>query len=364
MSRKTKIWLITAGALVLAGSLLFAGTMAAQSWDFTRLSTVKYETNTYEIDESFGGTASAGESKADTAGNDKPSSSDSPASDITNQFETNTHEIGGLFHDIAVTTDIADVSFALSEDGTCRVECYEAENARHLVSVEQDTLVIQIDDQSSWYAQIGIYFGTPKITVYLPESQYRTLTITGSTGAIEVPEAFTFESAEISSSTGSVAFRAAVSGTASIQTTTGDIRAEHTSAGALNLTVTTGAVNVSDMTCQNDLTISVSTGKAALRNVSCKNLTSSGSVGSITLDHVTAAEQFSIERSTGHVNFTACDAGEIHVKTDTGDVTGSLLSEKIFFAESDVGSVDVPKTTTGGICDLQTDTGNIAITIE
>ena len=48
MSRKTKIWLITAAALVLAGCLLFAGTMAAQNWDFSKLSTVTFETNTYE----------------------------------------------------------------------------------------------------------------------------------------------------------------------------------------------------------------------------------------------------------------------------------------------------------------------------
>ena len=52
------------------------------------------------------------------------------------------------------------------------------------------------------------------------------------------------------------------------------------------------------------------------------------------------------------------------MKTDTGDVTGSLLSDKIFFAESDVGSVDVPKTTTGGVCEIRTDTGKIAITID
>ena len=52
------------------------------------------------------------------------------------------------------------------------------------------------------------------------------------------------------------------------------------------------------------------------------------------------------------------------MKTDTGDVTGSLLSDKIFLAESDVGSVDVPKTTTGGVCEIRTDTGKIAITID
>lgn len=85
-------------------------------------------------------------------------------------------------------------------------------------------MVIQSADPGGWYAQVGLYFDTPKITVYLPESQYRTLTVTGSTGAIELPEAFTFERAEITSSTGNVVFCAAVSGAASIQTTTGDIR--------------------------------------------------------------------------------------------------------------------------------------------
>ena len=360
MSKKTKIWLITAGAFVLAGSLLFAGTMSAQSWDFTRLSTVRYETTTYKVDDR----APADKAETGSGAHNKPFGNRAPASDGAEAFETNTHEISGSFRDISVTTDTADVALARSEDGTCRVVCYEAENAKHLVRVENDVLTVQIDDQASWYAQIGLYFNTPKITIYLPNTAYGALSVTGSTGAIDVPEAFSFERADITSDTGSVTFCAAISGAASIQTITGDIRAEHTSAASLALSVDTGAVNVSDVTCQNDLSVNVSTGKADLRNVSCGTLLSIGSVGSITLDHVTAAEQFSIERSTGHVSFTACDAGELHVKTDTGDVTGSLLSDKIFFAESDVGSVDVPKTTTGGVCEIQTNTGNIAITID
>ena len=65
--------------------------------------------------------------------------SDSSANDPTNTFITNTYEIGGSFRDIAVATDIADVSFVPSEDGICRVECYEAENAKHTVAVEAET---------------------------------------------------------------------------------------------------------------------------------------------------------------------------------------------------------------------------------
>ena len=139
MSRKTKIWLITAAALVLAGCLLFAGTMARRTGIFSKLSTVTFETNTYEIDESFSSGASSDGFKTDTAENDKPASSDSSANDPTNTFITNTYEIGGSFRDIAVATDIADVSFVPSKDGIWRVECYEAENAKHTVAVEAET---------------------------------------------------------------------------------------------------------------------------------------------------------------------------------------------------------------------------------
>ena len=73
---------------------------------------------------------------------------------------------------------------------------------------------------------------------------------------------------------------------------------------------------------------------------------------------------FSIERSTGDVRFTDCDAAEICVKTDTGDVTGSLLSDKVFITNTDTGSVNVPETISGGKCEIITDTGDIKITIK
>ena len=124
------------------------------------------------------------------------------------------------------------------------------------------------------------------------------------------------------------------------------------------------SARVTDVTCRDDLTVQVTTGDAELCGVSCRNLVSGGSVGNLRLERVIAAEQLSIERSTGHVAFTGCDAGGIHVKTDTGNVAGSLLSEKVFLTDSGVGRVDVPKTTSGGVCEIRTDTGNIQITLE
>lgn len=306
MRETTKVWLMIAASLMLVGCIL------------AKLSTVKYETNTYEI--------------------------------------------GKAFSDISMTTDTADIIFALSDDGKCKVECYEEENAKHSVTVENDVLVVRIN--KSWYDYIGFNFGSPKITVYLPEAEYNALSISGSTGNVEIPKDYLFDNVDISLSTGDVNFCASVSKLVKIKASTGNICVENTSAGALDLSVTTGKVTVSGVTCRDDITVGVSTGQAYLTDVSCKSVISSGTTGSISLSNVIATNGFSIERSTGDVKFSCCDADVIYVKTTTGNVTGSFLSNKVFITDTDTGSVDVPKTATGGRCEINTYTGDIIIKIE
>jgi DUF4097 and DUF4098 domain-containing protein YvlB len=93
-------------------------------------------------------------------------------------------------------------------------------------------------------------------------------------------------------------------------------------------------------------------------------LRSNGTTGDIALLNLSAEESISIERDTGDVKFYECDAGEIFVKTSTGDVTGNLLSEKTFVTDSNTGKITVPKNTVGGKCEIFTDTGDIKINIK
>ena len=319
MKKATKAWLIAAAALILSGCALFAGVMTTIGWNFTKLSTVKYETNMHEVDRPFSA--------------------------------------------IAVTTDTADVAFVLSDDGRCRVECREEENARHTVTVENDTLTVRREDQRPWYDHVGISLGATKVTVYLPETAYSALSVFENTGNVDIPQGLTFVDAEISVTTGDVRFFAAAQGTAKLKTSTGDIRVENISAGSLDLSVTTGKVTLSGAACTGDVTVGVSTGKAVLTAVSCRDLTSTGATGSLSLDRVTATGRFSIKRSTGSVKMNGCDAAEISVKTGTGDVTGTLLTDKVFITATGTGRVDVPQTTTGGRCEIVTGTGDIRIQI-
>ena len=319
MKKTTKTWLIIAGALVLAGCIVFAVVMSTIGWDFKKLSTVKYETNTYEVGEAFGG--------------------------------------------ISIDTNTADVVLALSDDGKCRVECYEEQNAKHSAEVLGNVLTIKVNDKRSVYDYVGFHFGSPKITVYLPQAEYKALLVSGSTGKVEVPKGLTFESADIALSTGNIYFGASVVGTVKFKTTTGNIRVENCFAGSLDLSVSTGMVPVFGVTCDGGVTVDVTTGKADLTDISCKNVVSGGSTGSIVMSKVIASEKLSIKRSTGSVKFNDCDAAEIYVKTNTGDISGSLLSDKVFIANSDTGSVDVPKTSAGGRCEIDTNTGSIRMTV-
>ena len=317
---RTKIWLITAACLVLVGCIIFAGVMWSLKWDFTKLSTVKYETNSYEIGEAFSG--------------------------------------------ISIKTDTADITFALSNDGKCRVECFEEEKAKHLVAAQNNTLVIKATDNKAWYDYIGINFNSPKITVYLPKTEYASLRINQHTGTVKMPEAFKFSEVDILASTGDIDFCASAAGAIKIKTSTGDIGVKDVSAASLSLSVSTGGVTATDVDCSGDFTISVSTGKAKLTDVKCQSLASSGDTGDITLLNVIAAEKFTLKRSTGDVKLTACDAAELFIETDTGDVLGTLLSDKVFITKTDTGRIAVPNSVTGGRCEITTDTGDIKIAVE
>ena len=300
MKKATKHWLIAAAVLAAAGLIVFAAVMIVNQWELGKLSIAEYETNTYIIDEEF--------------------------------------------DNISLKTRTADILFVPCDDGVCRVVCYEPENAKHTVSVDGATPKIKAADERAWNDYVGITPFDPKLTVYLPESEYAGLFIEESTGSVEC--------------------LASVSGRAAIFLSTGDIRIDNAAVGALDLTVTTGTVTVNAVNCEGDIELTVSTGKAYLTCVNCRGLTTTGSTGDITLENVIAAERFSIERSTGDVKFDGCDAAEIYVKTSTGDVSGTLISDKVFICSSNTGSIEVPKTTSGGKCEIDTHTGQIKIEIK
>ncbi len=318
MSKGVKIWLIVGAFLVVVGAIIFGGIMMALDWDFSKISTVKYETNEYAINDSY--------------------------------------------KNIKVITDTADITFIPAEN--TKVVCYEETKIKHSVTVKDDTLVIEANDTRKWCEYIGITFGSPKITVYIPTGEYGALTVNASTSDTEISKEFKFESIDISQSTGNVKCLAYANGDIKIKTSTGHITVENITTSSLNLAVTTGDIVVSDTKCVGDLSVKVTTGKVKLENIRCSNVISTGDTGDITLTNVITDKSIDIERTTGDIKLNGCDASELVIVTDTGNVKGTLLSDKVFIVKTDTGSIKVPESINGGKCKITTDTGDIKIEIK
>ena len=317
MNKTIRNWLITAAALLLVGLGIFATVMTAHHWDFTKLNENAYTTNTYEISDEF--------------------------------------------HDISIKSDTMDITFALSENGIGKAVCVEKENNQTTISVQNGTLVINTMENNKWYDYI-MNFGSSSIVVYLPHNEYRSLQIQSDTSDIKIAAEFHFQQIDISVSTGDVDCYASAADTIKIKASTGNVNVQQVNSETVEITTSTGNITATSIQCIKMHT-KVSTGKTILTKVTCSELTTTGNTGDITLTDVIVLDTMSITRTTGDVKFNGCDAGEILVRTDTGDVVGTLLSEKIFITKTNTGEVKVPNSVTGQRCEITTDTGDIKIEI-
>ena len=234
-----------------------------------------------------------------------------------------THEITEDFQNISIRVDTADVRFFLSEDETCKVISTEAKGEYHFVQVDGDTLSIGHGINRRWYE--GLFsFGKMALDIYLPQSRYVGFHLRSDTGDLDMPADFLFSKADVETDTGHIRWLANVTGRCAITTDTGDVEL--------------AGVQLSKLELETD-------------------------TGDVVLSHTVAANRMDIETNTGDVTFVHADGETIHVETDTGDVTGTFATEKLFRGESDTGRIKIPWDTRGGDCIVETDTGNIILSV-
>lgn len=320
MKTSKKIALIVASALVVCGLIIFFVAAAAVNFDLAKLNSAEYLTNTYTVDEQFTG--------------------------------------------IYIDTDEFDISFAPSEDGSCRVECRESDKVYNIVTVKDGTLFVERHDERRLPDYFGFFMGDMSITVYLPEREYGNVELETSVGELNIPEGFTFERLMIETDTGDITLNANVTDALSVKTDTGFMELTDIEANSMNLESGTGDISLNSANVSDMIGLSTDTGSVSFVDVKCQSLTAESSTGDISFDNVIVSGDCRIESNTGSIELLGFDAEEIFIQTDTGDVFGSLLSDKVFIAESDTGDVSVPKTTTGGRCEIISDTGNIDIEIQ
>lgn len=321
MKTSTKILMIIALSLLLAGVILSCVGVALMDFNFMNLNTAKTVEKTYEVTEEF--------------------------------------------TSISISEKTADVTFLPSEDGTVRIVCTENKKTPHSVSVENGVLTVRLNDMRKWYDYLSIFsFTKIKTTIYLPKDAYKNLTVKTNTGNLKMPQGYSFERATLFVNTGNVSWESDVLGALMIDGDTSDVKIANATLASLKLETDTGDVKLEKISAGAPLELETNTGDIRMTNVRCDALKLETDTGDVTLTDTVAANHAEIETDTGDVKFTRADAATLNIKTDTGNVTGSLRTEKIFNVKSKTGKERVPETLTGGLCRIRCSTGDIRITLE
>ena len=255
--KKALIWI--AASLMVMGIVLFAVAMYLVDFDFTKVSNVKYQTNTYEF---------------------------------------SVRE----FNKLDLDTITADVEFRKSEDDICRIVCFEHEKMLHDVYIKDHALMVSVEDTRSWFEHITIFnYKVPTVTVYLPEGEYNALKIENTTGDVKISGNWNFSSIDLNTTTGDID----VSGV----TCQGDMFAK----------VTTGKTTLKNLVCKN-LTANGTTGDLMLNNVLVSDtMRAKCSTGDIKFDGCDAGEVY-IKCTTGDVTGTFLTPKVIFANSTTGKV--------------------------------------------
>ena len=277
--------------------------------------------------------------------------------------ETHVKNIAESFTNINIDVETSDVELKLADDNKTQLVLVENSKDFHKVEVKDNTLTVKYVSTRQWFEKIS-FNNKHSVTVFLPDVVYNKLTIEASTGDVKV-SSFKFVSSNVKVSTGDVTFnKVNIADTATFKSSTGDFSLKDISAKSLDVSVSTGKINVEGAIVAENAKFNASTGSMYLKKLAAKNLETKSSTGNVTLDNTIIEKNINIKTDTGNVKFVDSDAETLNIKTDTGNISGNLLTSKIIHGKSDTGRENYPHLTEGGLCEIETDTGNIDIEIK
>ncbi len=257
---------------------------------------------------------------------------------------TVTHHAEGSFDKVAVYIDTPELTVCASADGTAYAVCDESAHVTYELSIADGVLALREQDLRRWYHYIGVNVGYHNVTLYLPADTYASISIKTSSGEISCTDMrLDFGDASLSASSGDIKFSSPVSGNLTAVTSSGDIEIANVTPHTLTVTASSGEIEI-DHVHSAELSVHTSSGEVELRDV-------------------VADEQLSVKTSSGEINLDRCDSDEMVLSASSGNIRATLLTPKLFDADSDSGRINCPSPEVGGKCTVRTSSGDIRLSV-
>ena len=319
------------------------------------------------------------------------------------------HDAEGDFDRIRIDVIAANVELIPSEDEKCHVITKDSEYVEYTVYVVEDTLMIRATDTRAWYERLFTGSVSDRsVEVALPREEYKSLDVKTVSGRVNVNVRYTFsEDVTLTSTSGTIGTAAAISGHLEMYATSGNLYARgflntvtarcvsgkislggktvdgdctvasadlETTSGSIVVTKATlqsltaqtgsGSVIFEDLAVNEAISAETTSGSIRMNRVTCDSLNAETTSGRIKLTDTVASGHIRAKTGSGAIRLERADAASLSLRTTSGSVTGSLATPKVFYTDTTSGSVDVPKSTEGGLCEIKTTSGSIRLTIE
>lgn len=318
-------------------------------------------------------------------------------------LHTETFEVTEPIQNICVQDTECDIAILPSTDGKCWVSYTDSELFTHEISCSNGALRITSKQTGSWTDYLFvIYSGEVFIRIYLPENTYQQLDLDTTSGEISIPSGFTFDSAQLSTTSGDIDCASDVLHTLNISTTSGDVAVADLSAGPMNISCTSGYVSLSDIhgesltvgTTSGDMEVanasvdgsfalsstsgdmkvsnlscysmdlSCTSGAVSLRQVFASTLSAESTSGDLELKDVTISGHTNLGTTSGDVDLDNVESATLTASTASGEIEGFTPTPKNFSADTISGDIFLPNSDPGaGAWTFSTTSGDVEIRI-
>ena len=244
------------------------------------------------------------------------------------------------FRGIIITADVSRVTVCPSEDGKVRLEFTGNRSITHEYRFvfdgeeKEQNLIIEEKDNRSWIDRMLPVAESLEIKLFLPETHpegpeenYGKLKINAKTGNCSV-KSVPIEWTEVSTFSGNI--------------------------------------EISSVTCRGPVGAYSESGNLKMSDIRAQDCGANTSSGNIEIRNVIAEwGGFLIITESGNVTFEDCDSKlESYLRTQSGNVRGTLLSGKQFVTNTAIGKIQVPESEGTVEFMIETTTGNIVIEVK
>ena len=337
MSRTIKIALIAAGFLMAAGLIITFISVASTGFDTQEISDGDYVERTFKLEDDF--------------------------------------------ESIYVDATSEDISF-YETDGQSYVVSFQRDDIDVKVGISNNTLKVETE-MTNWFS-MGINFQNPTIKIYLNKTAFAgDLTIKSSSGNVDVPSTLQFSNAFLKSTSGDIAMSAQVSNRVQTDASSGNIVIYGLKAKAFEGDTSSGNITLTSCSFDNDSKITCSSGDITVKDSEFGSLLTETTSGDQRMNGVNVSGSLSCESSSGEmdlvgsyagsfignatsgdITFDRFDSRKINIETSSGEVEGTLLSDKLFNVRTNSGDIDVPSPRGEDECNITTTSGDVEIKVK